>query len=40
LLDRVDGKRGARFRVRLPLAVTDRPGAGSTAARATLQEEG
>ena len=40
LLDRVDGRRGARFRVRLPLAVTDRPGSASTAARATLQEEG
>jgi two-component system, NtrC family, sensor histidine kinase GlrK len=40
LLDRVDGKRGARFRVRLPLAVADVPGAAPTAARATLQEEG
>jgi two-component system sensor histidine kinase GlrK len=40
LLDRVDGKRGARFRVRLPLAVVDHPGAAPTAARVTLQEEG
>jgi two-component system sensor histidine kinase GlrK len=40
LLDRVDGKRGARFRVRLPLAAADAPGTPPTAARATLQEEG
>jgi len=40
LLDRVDGKRGAWFRVRLPLAVADAPGAAPAATRATLQEEG
>ena len=40
LLDRADGKRGARFRVWLPLALAELPPAASTAARPTLQEEG
>jgi len=40
LLDRVDGKRGARFRVWLPLALTGQPTAAATATRVTLQEEG
>ena len=40
LLDRVDGKRGARFRVWLPLAMAELPGPVSTAAPATLQEQG
>ena len=40
LLDRADGKRGARFRVWLPLAVADQPVEGSAAVRITLQEEG
>jgi two-component system, NtrC family, sensor histidine kinase GlrK len=40
LLDRADGKRGSRFRVWLPLAVADLPAAASTAAPATLQEQG
>jgi two-component system sensor histidine kinase GlrK len=39
LLDRADGKRGALFRVWLPLAVADAPAA-ATAAPATLQEQG
>jgi two-component system sensor histidine kinase GlrK len=40
LLDRADGKRGARFRVWLPLAVADQSAAASPVARVTLQEEG
>ena len=40
LLDRADGKRGARFRVWLPLAVTAASAAAATAAPATLQEQG
>jgi len=40
LLERSDGKRGARFRVWLPLAVADAPAAAATAAPATLQEQG
>jgi two-component system sensor histidine kinase GlrK len=40
LLDRADGRRGARFRVWLPLAVSDVSVTGSTAASATLQEQG
>jgi two-component system sensor histidine kinase GlrK len=40
LLDRADGKRGARFRVWLPLAAGDAPTASATAAPATLQEQG
>jgi len=40
LLDRADGKRGARFRVWLPLALTDQPSGAAGAARVTLQEEG
>jgi two-component system, NtrC family, sensor histidine kinase GlrK len=40
LVDRVDGKRGAQFRVSLPLAVADLPTTASPAASATLQEEG
>ncbi|HTS22713.1 MAG TPA: ATP-binding protein [Casimicrobiaceae bacterium] len=40
LLDRADAKRGARFRLWLPLAVTDLPATAATAARATLQEQG
>jgi two-component system sensor histidine kinase GlrK len=40
LLDRADGRRGARFRVWLPLALSDVSVTGSTAAPATLQEHG
>jgi two-component system, NtrC family, sensor histidine kinase GlrK len=39
LLDRADGKRGARFRVWLPLAMADASAAAATAAPATLQEQ-
>jgi len=39
LLDRADGRRGARFRLWLPLGAID-PGTPSTAAPATLQEDG
>jgi len=39
LLDRADARRGARFRVWLPLAVSDGLVTTSTAARATLQEQ-
>ena len=40
LLDRVDGKRGARFRVCLPLALAQASATTPTAAPATLQEQG
>jgi len=40
LLDRSDGKRGARFRVWLPLAPTDQSSGVASATRITLQEEG
>jgi two-component system sensor histidine kinase GlrK len=40
LLDRADGKRGARFRVWLPLALTDQSSGATSAPRVTLQEEG
>lgn len=40
LLDRTDGKRGARFRAWLPQAPNDQPSAAVSATRVTLQEEG
>jgi two-component system sensor histidine kinase GlrK len=40
LLDRTDGKRGARFRVWLPLAPTGQPSGAVGTTRVTLQEEG
>jgi two-component system sensor histidine kinase GlrK len=40
LLDRADAQRGARFRVWLPLAASDASVTASTAAPATLQEQG
>jgi len=38
-LDRVDGKRGAHFRLWLPLAAIDQPAA-RTAAQISMQGEG
>ena len=40
VLDRADGKRGAHFRLRLPLAAMDQPAAARTAAQISMQEEG
>jgi two-component system sensor histidine kinase GlrK len=40
VLDRLDGKRGAHFRLWLPLAATDQPAAERSAAQISLQEDG
>lgn len=39
VLDRADGKRGAHFRLWLPLAVMDQPAAARMAAQISIQEE-